>query len=261
MAPRHANAHPNASAALDAAAAGSGPFVLAVDDEEDICYTLRAIAEYAGWRFHGFADGPDLLAYLDGKGATTVASATPVPYNQESADLFLVDYHLPSIDGVTLIGLLRRRYPDVPILVLTVDESQELADRCLTAGASDFALKPIKAPDLIARVRVHLIRTDAKKPVEPSPSLLNRHQPAPSGLPKGFQETTLTLLLAALEKAGQSPQSAEELSADAGLAVPTVYRYLQYLVTRGLVKVVEEYGRVGRPRRRYALKGKVRTTP
>ena len=42
-----------------------------------------------------------------------------------------------------------------PDIVFTIDESQEVADQFLQAGASDFALKPIKAPDIISRIKLH----------------------------------------------------------------------------------------------------------
>ena len=52
--------------------------------------------------------------------------------------------------------MLRALSHTVPIIVFTIDESQEVADQFLQAGASDFALKPIKAPDIISRIKLHL---------------------------------------------------------------------------------------------------------
>ena len=61
--------------------------------------------------------------------------------------------------------MLRALSHTVPIIVFTIDESQEVADQFLQAGASDFALKPIKAPDIISRIKLHLrpFRTRASK--------------------------------------------------------------------------------------------------
>jgi two-component system response regulator DctR len=44
---------------------------------------------------------------------------------------------------------MRKIDSKVPIIVLTVDECQKIANEFLAAGASDFATKPIKVPDLV----------------------------------------------------------------------------------------------------------------
>jgi len=75
---------------------------------------------------------------------------------QQPFDLVIVDYHMPEMDGVALVRQIRAHDADVPIIVLTVDERMSLAERFLEAGASDFAVKPVKAADFISRVRHHL---------------------------------------------------------------------------------------------------------
>ena len=68
-------------------------------------------------------------------------------FRKHQPDIVLIDYHLPRINGIEGVRMLRRLSPTVPILVFTIDENQEVANRFLEAGATDFALKPIKAPD------------------------------------------------------------------------------------------------------------------
>ena len=65
-------------------------------------------------------------------------------------------YHLPQVSGIRGVEMIRELDPDVPIIVFTIDESQEVAEQFMQAGASDFALKPIKAPDIISRIRLHI---------------------------------------------------------------------------------------------------------
>ena len=57
---------------------------------------------------------------------------------------------MPGINGVEGVQMLRALSHTVPIIVFTIDESQEVADQFLQAGASDFALKPIKLQILSA---------------------------------------------------------------------------------------------------------------
>ena len=64
--------------------------------------------------------------------------------------------------------MLRALSHTVPIIVFTIDESQEVADQFLQAGASDFALKPIKAPDIISRIKLHLRLLEREHPKKKS---------------------------------------------------------------------------------------------
>lgn len=77
-------------------------------------------------------------------------------YFAHNPDLVIVDYHMPRMDGVTLVTKLRAMDGNVPIVILTVDDRHELAAQFRAAGATDFALKPIKAPDLISRIEINL---------------------------------------------------------------------------------------------------------
>src|SRR5690606_22619572 len=154
------------------------PLRMAVDDDPGIRYTLRGIARHVGWTMVTFPDGRTALHWL--------ARRTP--------DAAIVDYHLPGENGLVLTRILREQYPDLPIVILTVDERQELADAFMAAGASDFALKPIRAPDLLARLRVHL-RTrpgNAGQTRRAAPGLSLGPDPAGGrSLPKGIQGPTL----------------------------------------------------------------------
>jgi two-component system response regulator DctR len=106
----------------------------------------------------------------------------------------------------------------LPILVLTVDERQELADQFLTAGATDFALKPIKAPDLISRINVHLRyrgHTVANTKVAGVGQTGERARRLAQSLPdiSGVNRPTLFTVLEALVRA-RNPLTAAEVDAN-----------------------------------------------
>lgn len=215
------------------------PLLMAVDDDPGIRYTLRGIARHVGWTMVTFPDGRTALHWL--------ARRTP--------DAAIVDYHLPGENGLVLTRILREQYPDLPIVILTVDERQELADAFMAAGASDFALKPIRAPDLLARLRVHL-RTrpgNAGQTRRAAPGLSLGPDPAGGrSLPKGIQGPTLERVQAILAGAPEGV-TAPQVASQGGFGPATAYRYLRYLEETGQVEVSLDYQRVGRPKKVYRL--------
>ena len=59
----------------------------------------------------------------------------------ELPDVVLTDIGLPGMDGVEGIGVLKQRYPDLPVIALTVYDDDERIFDALCAGASGYLLK------------------------------------------------------------------------------------------------------------------------
>lgn len=74
-------------------------------------------------------------------------------------DIVLVDYEMPKMDGITLIRELRSlpRFADVPIVMITSIQTDEVRIRALEAGATDFLPKRPQAMEMNVRLR-NLIR-------------------------------------------------------------------------------------------------------
>ena len=70
-------------------------------------------------------------------------------------DIVLVDYEMPNIDGISFIRELRRfpSYIDVPIVMITSIEADDIRIRALEAGATDFLPKRPQATELSVRLR------------------------------------------------------------------------------------------------------------
>lgn len=80
-------------------------------------------------------------------------------------DIAVIDVRMPVMDGIACTRELRRRYPSLPILILTTFDDRLLVQECLEAGASAYLLKDIEPEQLIAAVRLlvageHLIPGD-----------------------------------------------------------------------------------------------------
>jgi len=202
--------------------------ILAVDDEEDILFTLEAVADVADLNMTTTSRGLKALKYIE----------------NNKFDLLLVDYHMPDINGLKLVKEIRKIDKKIPILVLTVDESMDLAKKFLKAGADDFANKPIKTADLISRINLHLNFNENSKNTSEKIKTLN--------IPKGMTQKTLAIIYDYLTKIKKA-ETIEDISEGTNLAYQTVHRYLNYIADENLVEVKLNYGKVGRPIHRYKL--------
>ncbi|MBO4873620.1 MAG: response regulator [Lachnospiraceae bacterium] len=195
--------------------------ILCIDDNEDVCFSLKTLFQTQGWNTVTAGNVRDGLAV----------------FRQVRPQLVLIDYHMPGINGLEGVRMIRAISNSVPIIVLTIDEDQEVANAFLEAGASDFALKPIKAPDTISRIKLHL------KLLEQQQSYL---------VDKGINRETLNLIVGFMEKQSD-PITSREIAEGTGLAYQTVSRYLQYMTAQKIVSNESNYGKVGRPRQFYKL--------
>jgi two-component system response regulator RpfG len=71
------------------------------------------------------------------------------------ADLVLLDYMMPDMDGIELVKRLRALpgYKHVPIVMVTVHDDRKVRYAALDAGITDFLTKPVDARECVARCR------------------------------------------------------------------------------------------------------------
>ena len=81
---------------------------------------------------------------------------------QERFDLVILDVGLPGIDGFEVLRRLRGAGDRVPVLVLTARDALDDRVRGLDLGADDYMAKPFAMPELAARVRALVRRSQAQ---------------------------------------------------------------------------------------------------
>src|SRR3954447_18527446 len=74
---------------------------------------------------------------------------------EHDPDLVLLDLHMPFLDGYAVLTALRERWSstDLPVIVLSADNTLTASRRALELGANDFLLKPLQPAELNHRVR------------------------------------------------------------------------------------------------------------
>jgi diguanylate cyclase (GGDEF)-like protein len=122
--------------------AGDSPLILIADDDKATRVLLRRVMEREGYR---------VVAADTGVEAVRLCQSVV-------ADLILLDYIMPELDGVDACAQIREleRYKATPVLMITSLDDDASIQRALVCGASDYITKPILLPVLRQRVR-HLL--------------------------------------------------------------------------------------------------------
>lgn len=89
-----------------------------------------------------------LRTALDGsvsvdEAADVEAALATLNTRADAIDLILVDHVLPDRSGLELLRIVKRKWPSIPVVIVTASGSEELAVQALRGGASDYLRKPI----------------------------------------------------------------------------------------------------------------------
>lgn len=121
------------------------------DDEKDIRSLLKSFLEQDGFRVSAFADGDKLVAAIE----------------FDMPDLVILDILMPGTDGLSICSFLRKKYPALPIIIISVKDSSLDRVAGLTLGCDDYLSKPFLPLELIARVRAVLRRMECASSSQP----------------------------------------------------------------------------------------------
>lgn len=131
--------------------------IFLVDDSRLHLKLLGGILEERGYALQSFELAPALLEALD----------------KEVPDLIVSDIVMPQMDGVELCAEIRKRYSkeELPILLVSSLDTMDDMVRGYEAGADDYLVKPVRAPEFHAKVSLLLRQRRAMT--------LSRRQPPP----------------------------------------------------------------------------------
>ena len=124
--------------------------VLVVDDDSQMLKAVRNALTARGY---------DVLTAATGENALSLVA-------EEQLDLMILDLGLPGIEGREVIERLRT-WTELPVIVISVQDSQEDKVAALDAGADDFVTKPFGMKELLARMRAVRRRAGSDDDLKP----------------------------------------------------------------------------------------------
>ncbi len=101
--------------------------VLLVDDEEEFVQTLAERVRMRELGSEIALNGKEALAKL----------------GEKLPDVMILDFHLPGIDGLTVLEQVKKTYPDVQVVMLTAHGTPEMEKKARDLGAFDYLQKPV----------------------------------------------------------------------------------------------------------------------
>ena len=219
-----------------------------VEDDLMVCSILeKQLGKFTQLRLEGnYRRCADALEYL---------KQTP-----DGADLIVLDYFMPGMNGVEFLTQLRRFNTDVQVIMITSADDYEVIRSAMCCGICDYILKPFNAARLekaVARFYtvMKLVRTTRVWTQDKVDTLLCPHrnyntdpQSAQGGANPGkINKTTLETVRGFMRENAGKKIPLSEISDGLGLSTVTSRRYLKYMHSLGEVGITLDCKTGGRP--------------
>ena len=98
------------------------PSILVIEDEETLARNIARFLEHSGWDVQ--------IAGTAEEGLERVSSAPP--------DIVMLDFGLPDMDGLAALAILRKRDPQMSVVMLTGQANVQLAVDAMKSGAVEI---------------------------------------------------------------------------------------------------------------------------
>jgi DNA-binding NtrC family response regulator len=111
--------------------------ILVAEDEEITLKHLRYSLEKEGYAVTCTKNGAEAFEKL----------------GQEDFDILVADIKMPKMDGLTLLGRVKEKYPDIDVIIITGFGSIESAVNAMKQGATDYITKPFNLDELNLKIK------------------------------------------------------------------------------------------------------------
>lgn len=112
--------------------------VLLVDDEEQFVKNMARILKVRGFEVSTALDGREALNAVKYAGGF---------------DVVVLDIKMPGMDGIEILGEIKKRAPSTEVIMLTGHASIESGVQAMRKGAYDYLMKPCDIEDLVEKIQ------------------------------------------------------------------------------------------------------------
>ena len=131
--------------------------VLVVDDDRAVGMVLAALLGQAGYDAQHVSSGEQALAALAAR----------------RLDAILSDVRMPGMDGLELLAAVKKRAPEVPVILITAHGTIPLAVEAMKAGAAEFLLKPFDRDEVLYTIGKALAGAETRADRPPEPEIID----------------------------------------------------------------------------------------
>ncbi|MFT5876094.1 MAG: response regulator of citrate/malate metabolism [Clostridium sp.] len=181
-------------------------------------------------------------------------------------DLVLLDVFFPQGLGTDLLKWIRLENLKCDAILITADRNTETVEEAFRYGAVDYLVKPF----IFNRFKEALLQFERRKnsfknadsmeqkvidkyTIKENKNRVEYYENI--GDIKGFNQYTYEKILVGISDMKNNPFTSEQIAINIGVSRITARRYLDYLEKEQKLVVEMEYGKVGRPKNKYRIKG------
>jgi len=118
--------------------------ILIVDDEANVRVVFSDVLRRESYIVKAVKDGPEAIKAID----------------EDTFNLALVDLGIPRMDGIEILENIKKRKPQIPVIIYTGYGSVTTAVAAMRRGAADYLTKPFSPEELKLSIRRALEETE-----------------------------------------------------------------------------------------------------
>ena len=123
--------------------------LLWVDDEIDLLKGHIVFLEKKGYAVQTCSNGPDAIDLC----------------RENNYDLILLDENMPGLSGLETLAAIKEITPNVPIVMVTKNEAEDLMDQAIGSKIADYLLKPVNPKQILLTLKKNIHRTEIQQEV------------------------------------------------------------------------------------------------
>jgi len=118
--------------------------ILWVDDEMDLLKPHAIYLESKGYSVHFVSNGLDAVELV----------------KEQQFDLTFLDENMPGLSGLETLSLLKEIRPQMPIVMVTKSEEEDIMDQAIGSKIADYLIKPVKPTQLLLAIKKNIHKSE-----------------------------------------------------------------------------------------------------